>query len=434
MSRKSISFWLIILPDIALLYAALFLAMRLRYPEGLDSESLRSHLIAFSVLFAVWLLVFFIHGLFEIRVFRRYTDIIFGLFSASAVSLMVSVIYFYFQPQLILTPRRFLLVLIAISFILLLAWYLLVRYILKNKLFEEVYLFSFDGELKELEAEIKKHEYLGVKVLGHLSEQDLASLSIKKDQGIILPDNVYNKPEVINQFFKLRTLGIPFYNFQDFYEKLLRRVYISRLTEAWFLENVNYREKRFYNIIKRFTDLFFGILAILPFIVTFPIIALLIKLTSKGPIFFVQQRVGKNGNFFKVYKYRTMSGGPTNTWTAVSDPRITGFGRFLRKSRLDELPQLINLIIGNMSLVGPRPEQPHIVAELKNQIPFYDERHLVKPGITGWAQLNNTYAASAEETKLKLQYDLYYIKNRSFLLDLEIILKTFYYIFTWKGR
>jgi lipopolysaccharide/colanic/teichoic acid biosynthesis glycosyltransferase len=148
---------------------------------------------------------------------------------------------------------------------------------------------------------------------------------------------------------------------------------------------------------------------------------------------FVQERVGKKGQIFKVYKYRTMSGGATNTWTSVNDPRITPVGKFLRKSRIDEWPQFINLLLGTMSLVGPRPEQPHIVEQMKTQIPFFDERHLVKPGITGWAQLN-IYAASVEESRLKLQYDLYYIKNRSFFFDLEIILKTVYYIFTWQGR
>jgi lipopolysaccharide/colanic/teichoic acid biosynthesis glycosyltransferase len=120
-------------------------------------------------------------------------------------------------------------------------------------------------------------------------------------------------------------------------------------------------------------------------------------------------------------------------WTKVNDPRITTVGKILRKTRIDELPQSINLLKGDISLVGPRPEQPNIVEDLKKHIPFYDERHLVKPGITGWAQLN-IYAGSLEESKLKLQYDLYYIKHRSFLFDLEIILKTIYYIFTWQGR
>jgi lipopolysaccharide/colanic/teichoic acid biosynthesis glycosyltransferase len=129
-----------------------------------------------------------------------------------------------------------------------------------------------------------------------------------------------------------------------------------------------------------------------------------------------------------------MKGGVSNTWTTVSDPRVTTLGRFLRMSRLDELPQCINLILGTMSIVGPRPEQVHLVAQLREKISFYDERHMVKPGLTGWAQINNIYAATVEETELKLQYDLYYIKNRSLLFDLEIILKTIYYVFSWQGR
>jgi lipopolysaccharide/colanic/teichoic acid biosynthesis glycosyltransferase len=180
-------------------------------------------------------------------------------------------------------------------------------------------------------------------------------------------------------------------------------------------------------------DIVSGFLGMFVFIITFPICAVLVKISSRGKIFFIQERSGKGGKIFRVYKYRTMNGGPTNTWTSINDPRITKIGKFLRISHLDELPQCINLLRGNMSLVGPRPEQPHIVGELKKQIPFYDERHLVKPGITGWSQIN-IYAGSLEESKLKLQYDLYYIKNRSFLFDLEIILKTFYYILTWNGR
>ena len=185
--------------------------------------------------------------------------------------------------------------------------------------------------------------------------------------------------------------------------------------------------------MKRALDICFGLIGFIFFLASLPFCALLIKLNSSGPILFVQERVGKKGKLFNVYKYRTMSGGAVNTWTSVNDPRITKVGKFLRKSRIDEWPQFINLLLGTMSLAGPRPEQPHIVEDLKKQIPFYDERHLVKPGITGWAQLN-IYAGSLEESKLKLQYDLYYIKHRSFLFDLEIILKTIYYIFTWQGR
>jgi lipopolysaccharide/colanic/teichoic acid biosynthesis glycosyltransferase len=154
------------------------------------------------------------------------------------------------------------------------------------------------------------------------------------------------------------------------------------------------------------------------------------KLSSPGPVLFSQPRVGKYGTIFTVYKYRTMKiDGAHDTWTGTDDPRITRVGKILRRLRLDELPQSINLLQGNMSLVGPRPEQPHIVEAMRQEIPFYDERHLVKPGLTGWGQLN-VYARTVEETRTKLQHDLYYIKHRSFGFDLEIIAKTVYHVVT----
>jgi exopolysaccharide biosynthesis polyprenyl glycosylphosphotransferase len=432
-ARKNLSLWAVILPDIVLLYLSLWLAIVWRYRGAISPAEIHAHFVAFSVIFALWLLVFFIHGLFEITSFRRYSGLVVNLASAMIVNFFIAVLYFYLQPNLILTPRRFLFVQIVIASLLILIWHLSVKYFIKNRITEDVYLFSFNNELAELEKAILDHNYLGFRVLGHLNEQSLFSANPSKNSSVILPDNLNARPQVSERLYQWRTLGARFYNYKDFYEQLLRRVYLSQLSEVWFLENINYQEKRFYNLVKRFIDLILGFVGLIFFIVSLPFCALLIKLSSPGPIFFVQQRVGKKGRLFNVYKYRSMSGGPINTWTSVNDPRITRVGKFLRKSKIDEWPQFLNLVLGHMSLVGPRPEQPHIVEELKRQIPFYDERHLVKPGITGWAQLN-IYAGSLEESKLKLQYDLYYIKYRSLFFDLEIILKTIYYIFTWQGR
>jgi len=432
--RKLFSFWAIFVPDALLLYLALWLTIMLRYGEQATSELWMKHAIVFSVIYVLWLLVLFIHGLFELPTFRRYSTLVINLVSAMAINVLVAVLYFYFQPTLILTPRRFLLLDAGIAFVLVLGWNLVVKDFLKNRLGQGVYLFSLNDELKDLEREINRHQYLGFKVLGHLCEQDLETASFAPGAGVILPDNLRARPQILAKFYEFRKSGVNFYNYRAFYEDVFRRVYLSQLNEAWFLENVNYGEKKLYNLLKRVIDLLSGALAAVVFAITFPICALLIKLSSPGPVFFIQERVGKDGKVFKVYKYRTMAGGPTDTWTSVNDPRITRVGKFMRKSRLDELPQFINLLIGNMSLVGPRPEQVGIVKDLRQQIPFYDERHLVKPGLTGWAQLNNVYAGNLDETKLKLQYDLYYIKNHSLMFDLEIILKTIYYIFTWKGR
>lgn len=433
-NRKLISFWLIFLPDIALLYLSLLLALKIRYGESLSLSARADHLQAFTIIFVLWLLVFFSHGLFELSALRRYAGLFLNMLSAMVVNLMIAVSFFYFQPNLILTPRRFLILQMAIAFLLLLLWHLLVKYLFKNRMTEGLYLFSFNNELRELEEEVKALGFLGFKVLGHLHAETLGNIKFNPNDGIILTENLQANPEILSRFYHLRTLGVSFYNHKDFYEQLLRRVYLSQINEIWFLENIDYKEKRIYNLVKRVVDLVLGVIGFLIFLATFPIIAILVKLGSPGPVFFIQERTGRHGKVFKVYKYRSMkTGALTNTWTSVRDRRITGLGRVLRISRLDELPQFINLILGNMSLVGPRPEQPQIVEDLKKQILFYDERHLVKPGITGWAQLN-IYAGSLEETKLKLQYDLYYIKHRSLLFDLEIIIKTIYYIFTWRGR
>jgi lipopolysaccharide/colanic/teichoic acid biosynthesis glycosyltransferase len=174
-------------------------------------------------------------------------------------------------------------------------------------------------------------------------------------------------------------------------------------------------------------DIFLGFLLVLVCVALCVPIALLIKLTSKGPVLFTQERVGQYGRTFLIYKFRTMrkQGNSGSTWTAEQDARITPVGKWLRLLRLDELPQGFNIVRGDMSLVGPRPEQRSIVLGLESKIPFYNERHMVRPGLTGWSQLH-VYAASIEETKLKLEYDLYYIKYKSFLFDMEILLKTAY--------
>ncbi len=430
-----IIFWTLVIPDVLLLFFSLCLSLYVRYGRGWDLHLWLTHVKAFSVVYTGWLLVFFIHNLFDLRTFRRYTVIFFNLVVAMIVNLFLAITYFYFQPGLILTPRRFLLIDVSLAFVLILAWHFTMKYFIKQRFTQELYVFSFGDELLELAEEIERHDYLGFKVLGQVNEHNLSSVIFLESQGIILPNNLEANPEVVSKLYELRKLGVSFYSHGLFYEELLRKIYLSQMQETWFLENISYRQKRFYTLVKRFVDIVFGVVGLVVYIISYPVIAGVVKLTSPGPVLFVQERTGLLGRKFRVYKYRTMTtDNPANTWTSMDDPRITKFGKFLRKSRLDELPQCINVLLGNMSMVGPRPEQPHIVDKLCKTIPFYDERHMVKPGITGWAQINDAYAATVEESKVKLQYDLYYIKHRSLLFDLEILLKTIYYVLSWRGR
>lgn len=180
-----------------------------------------------------------------------------------------------------------------------------------------------------------------------------------------------------------------------------------------------------------------SVLGILCALLVLPFIAIGNAIGNKGPLLYSQDRIGKNGKSFKIYKFRSMvTNAESNgaVWAKKNDSRVTTFGRFLRTTRLDELPQLINIIKGEMSIIGPRPERPMFVNELAQVIPFYYTRHIVKPGLTGWAQVKSRYGSSVEDSLVKLQYDLYYIKHRSFLLDFNIIIKTLSTVIFFRGQ
>jgi sugar transferase (PEP-CTERM system associated) len=222
--------------------------------------------------------------------------------------------------------------------------------------------------------------------------------------------------------------NVTFHYLASAYEEYTGKIAVETLRPSWFVFSSGFRKGRLLSPTKRVLDI--G-LAIVGLVVTAPVwltAAALIRLTSSGGAIYRQERVGLHGRVFTIYKLRTMRAdaealtGPT--WSPVNDTRVTAVGRFLRKTRIDELPQLWNVLRGDMSFVGPRPERPEFVSQLGAAIPFFSQRHVLKPGITGWAQIHHTYAASVEEAIEKLQYDLYYIKNLSLWLDLLILAET----------
>ncbi|OGF21714.1 hypothetical protein A2Y83_03260 [Candidatus Falkowbacteria bacterium RBG_13_39_14] len=246
-----------------------------------------------------------------------------------------------------------------------------------------------------------------------------------------------SNPALRAALFQYLPLGVNFISYSDFYENLYSLVPTDAISHVWFIENLTEGSKKAYDVLKRIFDIsaaiILGVISV-PFI---PFIALAIKTSDNGPVFFKQIRTGKNGKNFLVVKFRSMIPDAEKDgaqWSKENDPRITTIGKFLRKARLDEIPQLINVLRGEMSMVGPRPERPEFIEVLEKEIPFYKQRLLVKPGLTGWAQVNLRYGASKECAMLKLKYDLYYIKHRSIVLDLKIILKTIAIVFGFKGR
>jgi exopolysaccharide biosynthesis polyprenyl glycosylphosphotransferase len=222
--------------------------------------------------------------------------------------------------------------------------------------------------------------------------------------------------------------GVAFDHLASVYEEYTGKIAVENLRPSWFIFSDGFRKSAALVMVKRLVDVIAGGIGVVLSLPVMLLVALLIKLTSRGAVLYHQARVGQHGRIFTVHKFRSMVSDAEATtgavWAQENDSRVTPIGGFLRRSRLDELPQLWNVLRGDMSLVGPRPERPEFVRNLTEKIPFYGQRHVVRPGLTGWAQIRYTYGASVEDAMEKLQYDLFYIKNLSLALDLFILVST----------
>ncbi|UTA47379.1 TIGR03013 family PEP-CTERM/XrtA system glycosyltransferase [Simiduia sp. 21SJ11W-1] len=241
----------------------------------------------------------------------------------------------------------------------------------------------------------------------------------------------------VGEFLDCKVAGVGSTDVLGFCERELNRIDVNMLQPSWLLFSDGFKNSKRHLFIKRAFDLCVSVLFLLvlwPFML---LTALAVKLESAGPALYSQERVGLNGRVFRIYKFRSMRQDAEQAgkavWAQKNDSRVTRVGNFIRNTRLDELPQLYNVIVGEMSFVGPRPERPQFVAQLAKEIPFYDVRHKVKPGLMGWAQLKYPYGASVEDAKNKLTYDLYYAKNKSFFMDMLILVQTVEIILLGKG-
>lgn len=261
-----------------------------------------------------------------------------------------------------------------------------------------------------------------------VSEVVIAS---QKTDGITV--NLYN------QLLHLLENGYVIREYTQVYENITQRIpvqYVARDFYRYFPFSRN-NQNQLYLLIVRLLEIIISIIGLLLGCLLFPLILLGNAIGNRGKLFYTQKRVGKNGKIFKILKLRTMvKNAETDgaVFTTVNDKRITFFGKFLRKSRIDEFPQFVNIIKGDMAVIGPRPERPVFVKEIADVMPFYETRHVVKPGLTGWAQVNYTYGETIDDSLIKLQYDLYYIKHRSIFLDVNIIFKTFSTVLFYRGQ
>jgi sugar transferase (PEP-CTERM system associated) len=234
-----------------------------------------------------------------------------------------------------------------------------------------------------------------------------------------------------------KVTGVKVYDLATHFEKRLGQLRLDYLNAGWMVFGDGFNQGALRTTIKRISDIVFGLILLTLAAPVMALTALLIKLDSRGPVFYRQERVGLNGSTFMVIKFRSMRTDAeqdgTPRWATAQDDRVTRVGNVIRKLRIDELPQLFNVLKGEMSLVGPRPERPFFVGQLTQQIPYFQVRHSVKPGVTGWAQVRYQYGSTVEDAQEKLQYDLYYVKNHSLFLDLVVLFETVGVVLTGKG-
>ncbi len=438
---KKIKILILVLGDLALFYIGLYLTLLIRYAEPVSVSVWNLHQLPFLYVHILWLVIFYISGLYDISGFTSFKKLFERILKTMAASGILAILIFYLAPGIAIAPKTNLFIDIIILTILLVLWRRLYWNIMSKTSKIKVLFFGASKEVGELSRALKNNPHLGYEPVIILEEVDHNLIQLIKQnniQLIIASKDIMQDEKNAKQFYSALPLGVSIIDFPSFYEIITEKIPVSMINEAWFLENVLEINKKTFEIVKRGIDVILALILSVPTLVISPLIWLLSKIESPEKLLVRQERVGKNGKVFALYKFRSMyytseiDGQPK--WADVNDKRITKVGNILRKSRLDELPQIWNILKGEMSFIGPRPERPEFVENLQKEIPHYAMRHLIKPGLSGWAQINFPYGASKEDAMEKLQYDLYYIKNRSLALDLVITLKTLATIISRKGR
>jgi exopolysaccharide biosynthesis polyprenyl glycosylphosphotransferase len=410
---------ILFLGDLILLYFSLFLILLIRFSNNFNFEILKQHFFPFSFLYVFWILVFYIFDLYDTSSLKSTALRILG---SLTINFILSTLFFYFLPFLGITPKTNLILNVFVFGSLSFSWRALFYYLFSIKFFKKITILGKGKRVEILKEEIEKKGFLGYKLV-----------SINEDPEIIIfTKEMEADPNFLKSIDDFLLKKVILLDLETAYEEILEKIPVTEISKIWFLKKLKEGQKRIYDKVKRIFDLAFSLLILILTFWLWPLIALAIKIEDRGPVFYIQERVGKNKKIFKLIKFRSMTVGAEKNeakWAEEKDRRVTKIGAFLRRTHLDELPQMINVLKGDISLVGPRPERPEFVKKLEKQIPYYHLRHIIKPGFTGWAQIKFRYARSVMDSFEKFQYDLYYIKNRSIFLDLGILLKTFQLLF-----
>lgn len=412
----------------------------------------------FKALFAMLfcLAAFYFFDLYDFIVMHDRQILVLRLIQALGLAWIGLALSFYVYPGLML-GRSISLIALPMALTLMVGWRLSVHWFLGHPDFGERILIVGSGELAvEVARQVLNRPDAGYRIVGFLgTDSELLGKSLINPRVIGLTQDIEEtvKREGIDRIvvamgerrgqlptdrlLKLSLAGdVSIEEGATFFERVTGRVSLKMMRPSWLIFTSRGRQARLDTIVRKWVHR--GV-ALIGLLVSFPIavlLAILIKLDSRGPVFYQQERVGENGHPFVLTKFRSMKVDAEETgpvWASKGDERVTRVGRIIRMTRLDEIPQFWNILRGEMSFVGPRPERPHFVAELAEKIPYYEQRHLMAPGLTGWAQIKYPYGASIEDAREKLQYDLFYIKNYSLFLDAIILFETIKIIIFGRG-
>lgn len=445
--------FLLMLFEGALIYGCGLIAIWLRFgAEASEVLTQRLGFLKLLVAMAVAQGAFYLFDLYDFGMIRRLSVLAIRLCQALGLAAMLLALLFYLLPHLML-GRGVFLTQLALMLTIMAGWRLVARWLLGHpRLAERVIILGTEQQAVDLAREVLNRREAGYEVVGFVGDDPtLIGKSLINPCVIGTADDLeavarrYNADRIVVALtdrrgrmpldpllnLKLRD-DVAVEDWANFFERLTGKISTDRLQPSQLIFADNLRWIRFYRRVRRVADL---IIASIGLVLSSPLMlltALAIKLESAGPVFYSQERVGQHDQPFRIIKFRSMRTDAEKNgavWASKDDPRVTRVGRIIRKLRIDELPQFINVLRGEMSMIGPRPERRQFVEQLSEVLPYYSQRHLVKPGITGWAQVCYPYGASVEDARMKHQYDLYYIKNQSPLLDAVILFETLRVVF-----
>ena len=447
LSRKA--YLVLLLGDISILYTSVWVTLWLRHLDMPTAASASAHLTSFSILFLAWFTVYFIAGLYGryTVLFRKQLPNI--IFAAQAVNIIIAALFFFLIPFFEITPKTVLFIYLFVSTVLLYFWRVhMFPHILVRREIGAV-LIGTGQELTDLAEEVNRDPLypLEFRAIMHpelmsntVTERTIRGLITTGSISTIVADMSNRALDTLLKFIYDVTFverGAVFIDVRKLYQEIFERVPLSLIDDRWLLRYVSLSGHTVYSVLKRIADVVVALVLGAASLLLYPLIMLAIWLEDGRPFFVRQERVGQGGKLITIMKFRSMTGNDSGQAVLASMHVVTRVGAFLRRTRLDELPQLWSIVKGDLSFIGPRPEFPVMVAEYRKQIPHYNLRHLVTPGLSGWAQVKHHnhphHGVDVDATREKLAYDLYYIKERSLWLDLYTALLTIKTVLFSKG-